>query len=164
MNPHTRYAGKPTRWQYITRFCEFRREGWAVLRRVEREMFLEGRLSSLEYLQTYNLELLPEWRWVDAQVEAAMDQPDPIAAARKINIQILAASVQVITETYEAAASYIHRIEGLPVAECPGYVFNQLYDITREERQNILAHETEYIADLIPRVTRPFVPVETLRI
>lgn len=164
MNAYTQYAGKPTRWQYITRFCEFRREGWRVLRPIEREMFREGRLSSLEYLQTYNLELLPEWRWVDEQVEAAMDTDDPIQAARKINLPTLAASVDAITETFELAASYIRKIETLPLAECPGYVFNQLYGITQEEREHILANEADYIADLVPRVTRPLIPVKSLEI
>lgn len=142
------YGGRPTKWVLIARFYDYKRETWKDLRARMQELFLEGKLSAGEYLETLNMEKNPSWEWIQSRLDRASTKKDPTGALGQINIQKLSEAIKDLDRQYKYCERYIRTIEASPLEECPGWVFNQKFNVTREERQEVIDNEEGYTEEV----------------
>lgn len=141
------YRGRPTKWQYINRFYEYKREGWKTLREIETRMFLEGRLSVTEYMENLNIETCEAWKWVQMKLDQANTKKDPTSALNQIDIYKLGDCVDEIDEEFKRISLQVMVLETCPLEECPGYVFNKKFNVSLEERQAIVANPNAVLSE-----------------
>lgn len=148
MAKHVRiYRNRPTKWYYLEQYFELNRSGWKLLRAKMKEMLLEGRLGIPEYLFTYNLEQLEEYRWIQERVNRAYAKTDPIRAINQINIYKLEECVEAINVKFKEIATSIEAIERLPLEETFGFQYNQEFHMDREDREAFLSNEVGFVQE-----------------
>jgi hypothetical protein len=142
------YGGRPTKWVFISRFYDYKRDKWKTLRERMKALFLEGKLAAGEYLETLNMEKNPSWEWIQSKLDRASTKKDPTGALGQIDIYKLEEAVKDLDRQYRYCERYIRTIESSPLEECPGWVFNQKFHVTQEERQAVIDNETGYTEEV----------------